>query len=512
MNSKSKKIIVLIVIVTIIIISLGSTYAVWSTKTKQTNKNIAAMSCLDITYTDESSGITLNDAIPIIDSESEFLPGYTFSIVNNCETAVKYEVNLESLNIDGLPSSDYFDINYMNVSIDNDKVGLLGTLDKTTSLLNNNVSYDSRKIYTGILDPANKNINKTHTIKIWLDETTPKSEIGKTWQGKVTLNGSVMLDYVGENATAYITKLYNNKNSELEYDNTSDNNLRYVGKNPNNYVLFNDELWRIIGVMNNIDGGESSGENATRVKLIGPNLLYVAYDSKCVEKEGGCLAPDFDYSNNWAQSTLANLLNDAYLFNKKSGVQRGSAAYYLYASSISYPSSSQYPWYYYDFTSKGIKEESRNIIEPATYYLGAPITQDENTAAARDFYVAERTNKGENNDLTWTGIIALMYPSDYGFASNATVSGNRCTDIALYEWKNKKDCTWDSNWLDDSISHTLTPRSTGYSDNFVIEGDSYIFPISAYYEMGVLPVLYLKSSVEILSGEGTKNNPYTLRI
>ena len=40
---------------------------------------------------------------------------------------------------------------------------------------------------------------------------------------------------------------------EVVDDETIDNNLRFIGSDPDNYVWFNDELWRIIGVMNNID-------------------------------------------------------------------------------------------------------------------------------------------------------------------------------------------------------------------------------------------------------------------
>ena len=42
---------------------------------------------------------------------------------------------------------------------------------------------------------------------------------------------------------------------ELKFDDTTDKNLRYIGANPNNYVSFNNELWRIIGVFNNINDG-----------------------------------------------------------------------------------------------------------------------------------------------------------------------------------------------------------------------------------------------------------------
>lgn len=64
-------------------------------------------------------------------------------------------------------------------------------------------------------------------------------------------------------ATDYIKKIANDAggntnsveqigNTGLAYDGTVDNNLRYVGENPNNFIWFNDELWRIIGVMNNL--------------------------------------------------------------------------------------------------------------------------------------------------------------------------------------------------------------------------------------------------------------------
>ena len=42
--------------------------------------------------------------------------------------------------------------------------------------------------------------------------------------------------------------------SSVAYDNSNDKNLRYVGANPNNYVKFNNELWRIIGVVKTDDG------------------------------------------------------------------------------------------------------------------------------------------------------------------------------------------------------------------------------------------------------------------
>ena len=55
---------------------------------------------------------------------------------------------------------------------------------------------------------------------------------------------------------------------EEEKDNTVDENIRYYGSNPNNYVSFNNELWRIIGVFGN------------NVKLVRKDILWsLSWDS-----------------------------------------------------------------------------------------------------------------------------------------------------------------------------------------------------------------------------------------
>ena len=56
----------------------------------------------------------------------------------------------------------------------------------------------------------------------------------------------------GITAVEYINGLYEyyGDSYNLKIDNTKDQNVRYYGSNPNNYVSFNNELWRIIGVFN----------------------------------------------------------------------------------------------------------------------------------------------------------------------------------------------------------------------------------------------------------------------
>ena len=87
-------------------------------------------------------------------------------------------------------------------------------------------------------------------------------------------------------ATEYITNLLEYGGEELKVDNTPDANIRYYGSNPNNYVKFNNELWRIIGVFND------------NVKLIRKDSLgWLSWDSSDESVNGG-------YGiNQWGEST-----------------------------------------------------------------------------------------------------------------------------------------------------------------------------------------------------------------
>ncbi|MDE6292802.1 MAG: hypothetical protein K2L98_03890, partial [Bacilli bacterium] len=64
------------------------------------------------------------------------------------------------------------------------------------------------------------------------------------------------------NLVQKIKTLANTDTTNLATDGTSDNNVRYIGSNPSNYISFNGEIWRIIGVMNNIEGNDGTNLEA----------------------------------------------------------------------------------------------------------------------------------------------------------------------------------------------------------------------------------------------------------
>ena len=69
---------------------------------------------------------------------------------------------------------------------------------------------------------------------------------------------------------------------------------RYIGANPNNYVTFNNELWRIIGVFTVEDG---NGNQEQRIKIVRN------------EKLSSDMAWDSNNVNEWSTATLNTYLN-----------------------------------------------------------------------------------------------------------------------------------------------------------------------------------------------------------
>ena len=330
------------------------------------------------------------------------------------------------------------------------------------------------------------------------------------------------------NAASYITSLKTNGDTSLEYDDTEDNNLRYVGSNPDNYVLFNGELWRIIGVMNNVDGGSVSGDDATRVKLIRDESLGdFPYYEECLDEnmiydaqndKWGCT--NFRYNNNWPNSTADEIINDLY-WNRKTHAPYNAYMYFKTDDQTTYQWK-DYKTEAIDFSLTGLKNVYQNMMEPATYYLGGYTwndggTYDGLTMNTKQYYTAERTNQGNNNELTWTGNLGLMYPSDYGYASSGSVSGNSCRNIALSNWSSSANAQCKNNdWLLNGSFFQWT--MTSGADNSIWVADIHTSGVvfgtfGTNDALAVRPVAYLKSTVKIIAGpnsDGSASHPYKL--
>ena len=285
-------------------------------------------------------------------------------------------------------------------------------------------------------------------------------------------------------------------------------NIRYYGANPNNYIYFNCsdysnqtsstcETWRIIGVF---DG---------KLKLIkGSQIGTYSWDNKNTSTG----AEDDRGKNDWTTARLMKLLNpDDYYINDNNdkdseGNYLGYSLYYNSASGMCFTDEGV-NYSACDFTSTGIKnDETRNMIAETTYNLGG---WNDTGVYPNEIYEYERgTTVYTGRPTTWTGKIALAYPSDYGYAADL----NQCKQtLANYD---NSTCT-SNNWMkaiitDNGSNHgwLLTPDSSYSFDAWYSHGN-----VDEYFTgaaRGAVPVLSLSSKLGIESGDGSSSNPYKL--
>ena len=255
----------------------------------------------------------------------------------------------------------------------------------------------------------------------------------------------------------------------------TENGYRYEGKNPNNYIWFNNEYWRIIGVFDSTSHGQ---DGKHLVKIIRAETL-------------DALAWHKSNTNDWTASSLKSLLNGAY-YNATDGTSSG----YCYGYSTTVTANC-------DYTKKGIQSSYRGMIANVTWYLGGYSSEK---ATADAFYEYERGTEVYSGRPTSTiGYIGLMYPSDYGY-SVLSSSCARTTNIVSY---NTATCAGQSWLYGKGNEWTLTPYSSTSDYVFSLNSTGYLGRgNSTHYGDGSRPVLYLDASLYKIDGDGSLNNPY----
>ena len=348
----------------------------------------------------------------------------------------------------------------------------------------------------------------------------------------------------------------------LAYDGTTDNNLRYVGANPCNYVTFNGESpntgekwaivqtsdgavmevyetqsacqtrytevgspsgfecqsktmttggWRIVGVMNNVDDG--TGKLETRIKIVRNEPLgNYSWDTSASNINSG-------YGiNDWTQADLKNELNGDYLNTS------------LNANTTWYNGYNNQKTAEYDYTM-GLSAAAQGLIGDTKWYLGGmELTNADLDLIPSTMYTLERGTKvwgstsGQTcNDgycpraLFWTGKVALIYPSDYGYATAGGTTTNRSTCIGtLSTYYNQSGETWmnnnysdckDNNWI--PYGWALSPSSYN-SGNAMDVNTGTVSGTSADNADPARPAVYLKSEISISGGNGSESEPYLL--
>ena len=509
-ENMKRKIAMLLTLLGVTSIVIGTTFAIYE-NTINTNKNhIIKTGVVNFTLTESTNGIVLNNLQELTDYEGMAQEEYyEFTIKNTGNTKTDYEISLVDK-----PNSSY------TGTILNEKYIKVGLLKNNSEEIIVNLKEVNRLIDKVTLD-VDKSAN--YKLRLWLDLKGLKDEEKEILVGQkiflaLKINGIQNMENITI-ATDKLIALTNNKDNSglytithpkdttLQIGNDKDiTEYRYRGASPKNYVTFNNETWRIIGVFPTDDG---TGNIENRIKLIrnesigkdswdegttaynytkndnlmllqDNNKLKVEYLEKTNKYDVMLTAPDACGGvNNWARPASLNTeLNTTYL--------------------------------------NSLDSTSKSMIGQAKYYLGG---YESSSILTQDMYSYERKISGtayynDTNPNNWIGEIGLMYVSDYGYASS------NCNNSTNLESCNNQ------NWLNNIIS-----LNTNYPDSWTITAsleDYYRRTVSSFYvnNQGVsdmyvcgmdsgkqiFPTVYLKSNVLITGGDGTSSNPYKLSI
>ena len=380
---------------------------------------------------------------------------------------------------------------YLNVNIVDDAIESQGYYEVSIRTLQENELLENK-----LENPlTGKNIPSTSIVKIIKNN--------EEYIYKFSLDYQYLLEHIIDLYSSEETRTSNG----LKKDNTEDKNIRYYGSDPNNYVRFNNELWRIIGIFGN------------NVKLVRKDSLgSLSWDSSESSINGGVGINQWGESkdadgNEYAGADLQVYLNKMYY---------GGTSVTCYGGTKNSTTTC---------STNTLDNTAKALIDNHTWNTGAPnhstlynsTTQSYDTV---EFYKAERgTVNGKicssgtycNDTVTrtteWTGYIGLPYVTDWAYASSENDCNTKIDRSSTYKCKNNNwmhygSSTWDHIWY---LSPNASVYSYGVRNVWLSSGDGYVAMADASLVCVVFPTLYLKSNVIIASGTGISSNPYILR-
>ena len=512
-ENMKRKIAMLLTLLGVTSIVIGTTFAIYE-NTINTNKNhIIKTGVVNFTLTESTNGIVLNNLQELTDYEGMAQEEYyEFTIKNTGNTITDYEISLVDK-----PNSSY------TGTILNEKYIKVGLLKNNSEEIIVNLKEVNRLIDKVTLD-VDKSVN--YKLRLWLDlkditDEEKEALVGQKIFLALKINGIQNMENITI-ATDKLIALTNNKDNSGLYTIThakdttlqigNDKDIieyRYRGASPKNYVTFNGETWRILGVFPTDDG---TGKIENRIKLIKDQSIGE------YKWDDGTIAYNYTKNDNLMLLQDKNKLKVKYLEKKnKNNFIDLAIAEPAKSALNNWARPASLNTYLNKTYLNALSTTSQNMIGDTKYYLGGG-GNNSNFNSSVDFYSYERKIKNtksnefyyDKNPNSWVGRLGLMYVSDYGYASD------NCETKALNDYNNSNDlriCN-NTNWLFNlkKLEATITQYSnTSTSIHYIADNGTVVSTYQASLAQTVVrPTLYLKSEVRIIDGDGTSTNPYIL--
>jgi len=270
-----------------------------------------------------------------------------------------------------------------------------------------------------------------------------KADIKKQFSNE---NGSVLGT---QNFRNYIKGLVTTTSSQTAWKVVYEKGgYRYQGATPRNYVRFNNELWRIIGVFD----GSTHKQSKELVKLVRDLPFNTMYSS--------------ENTNVWKNTSLSRTLNNNYVWNA---------------------------------TSEQMLTEVTWVASQVTSISYTP----------EQMYTQERvvTANSESNAK-----VGLIYPSDYAYAVLSTICPRTTLLSGYKPSTGTSNCATLNWLSTSQIQYTLTTSNSNNIMVIDNVGNLKKESNLRNGNYTARPVVYLKENVMLYGGDGSYDNPYTIML
>ena len=268
----------------------------------------------------------------------------------------------------------------------------------------------------------------------------------------------------------------------------------YRGSEPNNYIQFNNELWRIVAK-------ESDGTyKIIRDEVLPQNANYtpMAYDvsnHRLTENNTYCTYPSYGCGVFAAVSGTFQTPDGKY-----SGTVTEDSSIKEYLNNTYYPT---------------LNGTAKTQVQSHAFDIGSVQYLDESGNDSIQKNIA-----GEKM-YQWTGNVGLVNVSDLLRASTNIACTSATDEHNAYDDETRETCGSYLTTFNEEISYwtmnAYSRESDDYSDHVwraafdqgvgAFGGDFADYDI----DYGARPVVFLKSSTQFISGTGTKDNPYMIK-
>ena len=282
-----KKIIIVVAVVAVSLIGfslLNATYSLFYHEDTSKNTEGYTTGTLSITASSKGNTVSLSDALPVEDSVGSTSTPYTFTVTNTGNLNYKFNIKLLSTG----SSSTTIGSQYIKLKVDD------GSVTTLSSLSNGIIKKD-------VTLAAGESVDIS--VRVWLNISTPNSQIGKTFNSKIVIDGQAVYTKQQSTAANDTLKRLNQLNSSIvlatdtpDFVTVSGNNgidsngnagfgdgtkgiykteddlgtsYYFRGAVENNYVYFANFYWRIIRI---------NGDGTIRLIYAGTSAHPNGYD------------------------------------------------------------------------------------------------------------------------------------------------------------------------------------------------------------------------------------------